>query len=86
MAYVIAEPCIGVKDTACTDACPVDCIHPKKDEDGYAETDQLFINPDECIECGACLPSCPVSAIFAADDLPAKWTSFAEKAANHYKS
>ena len=66
MAYVIAEPCIGTKDTACVDACPVDCIHPKKDEDGHAEADQLFIDPVECIDCGACVPACPVSAIFAA--------------------
>ena len=58
MAYVIAEPCIGTKDTACVDACPVDCIHPKKDEDGHAEADQLFIDPVECIDCGACVPAC----------------------------
>ena len=60
MAYVIAEPCIGTKDTACVDACPVDCIHPKKDEAGYGEVDQLFIDPVECIDCGACVPVCPV--------------------------
>ena len=72
MAYVIAEPCIGTKDSACVDACPVDCIHPKKDEAGYAEADQLFIDPVECIDCGACVPVCPVSAIFALDDLPEK--------------
>jgi NAD-dependent dihydropyrimidine dehydrogenase PreA subunit len=75
MAYVIAEPCIGTKDTACVDACPVDCIHPKKDEDGFAEADQLFIDPVECIDCGACVPACPVSAIFAQDDLPEKWAT-----------
>lgn len=85
MAYVIAEPCIGTKDTACVDACPVDCIHPKKDEKGHGEADQLFINPDECIDCGACVPACPVSAIFSQDDLPEKWASFAEKNANHFK-
>ena len=62
MAYIIAEPCIGTKDTACVDACPVDCIHPKKDtryEDGrpgFEEVDQLFIDPVECIDCGACVP------------------------------
>ena len=58
MAYVIAEPCIGTKDSACVDACPVDCIHPKKDEKGYAENEQLFIDPVECIDCGACVPVC----------------------------
>ena len=84
MAYVIAEPCIGTKDTACVDACPVDCIHPKKDEDGHADADQLFIDPVECIDCGACVPVCPVSAIFAQDDLPEKWASFTEKNAKHF--
>jgi NAD-dependent dihydropyrimidine dehydrogenase PreA subunit len=84
MAYVIAEPCIGTKDTACVDACPVDCIHPKKDEDGNTEADQLFIDPVECIDCGACVPACPVSAIFALDDLPEKWASFTEKNAAHF--
>ncbi len=84
MAYVIAEPCIGTKDTACVDACPVDCIHPKKDEAGHSETEQLYIDPVECIDCGACVPVCPVSAIYAGDDLPEKWVSFQQKAADNY--
>ena len=84
MAYVIAEPCIGTKDRACVDACPVDCIHPKADEAKSDEVDQLFIDPVECIDCGACVPVCPVSAIFAGDDLPEKWSSFAEKNAGHF--
>jgi ferredoxin len=85
VAYIIAEPCIGTKDTACVDACPVDCIHPKKGtqyEDGrpgFEQVDQLFIDPVECIDCGACVPVCPVSAIFALDDLPEKWHSYIEK-------
>ena len=84
MAYVIAEPCIGVKDTACVDACPVDCIHPKKDtvyEDarpGFNDVEQLYIDPVECIDCGACVPVCPVTAIFALDDLPEKWQHFTQ--------
>ena len=53
MAYVIAEPCINTKDTACVDACPVDCIHPKKDEPRFAEEEMLYIDPVECIDCGA---------------------------------
>ena len=73
MAYVIAEPCINTKDTACVDACPVDCIHPKKDSEKYAAEEMLYIDPVECIDCGACVPVCPVSAIFALDDLPEKW-------------
>jgi len=77
MAYVIAEPCIGTKDTACVDVCPVDCIHPRKDEQQFAGEPQLYIHPAECIDCGACVPVCPVTAIFALEDLPDKWQSFA---------
>ena len=84
MAYVITEPCIGVKDTACVDACPVDCIHPKKDEVGFEEPAQLYIDPVECIDCGACVPVCPVSAIFAVDDLPDQWRHFAQINAEHF--
>ena len=70
MTYIIAEPCIGVKDTACVEVCPVDCIHGK-DEDK-----QLFINPEECIDCGACEPACPVQAIFPEEETPEKWKGF----------
>jgi len=89
MAYVIAEPCIGVKDASCVDACPVDCIHPKKDttyEDGrpvFDKVSQLYIDPVECIDCGACVPVCPVSAIFPLDDLPEKWKQYAELNASY---
>jgi ferredoxin len=89
MAFVIAEPCIGVKDTACVDACPVDCIHPKKEtayEDGrpgFNDVEQLYIDPVECIDCGACVPVCPVSAIFALDELPEKWQRFIETNASY---
>ena len=64
MPYVITEACIEVKDRSCVDVCPVDCI--------YEGEDQLYIHPDECIDCGACEPECPVSAIFAAEDVPAE--------------
>jgi ferredoxin len=84
MAYVIAEPCIGTKDTACIDACPVDCIHPKKDEPSFAEHNMIYIDPVECIDCGACVPVCPVSAIFALDDLPEKWGSFTKMNAEYF--
>lgn len=84
MAYVIAEPCINVKDTACVDACPVDCIHPRKNEEAFATENQLYIDPVECIDCGACVPVCPVSAIFALDDLPEKWKQYALINADHY--
>ncbi len=62
MAYVIGEPCIDVKDRACVDECPVDCI--------YEGARSLYIQPDECVDCGACEPVCPVEAIYYEDDLP----------------
>ena len=68
MTYVIVEACIGVKDRACVDVCPVDCI--------YEGEDQLYIHPDECIDCGACIPECPVEAIFAAEDVPDEWQGY----------
>ncbi len=79
MAYVITEPCINVKDGACVDVCPVDCIHPRKDEPGHAEVLQLFINPDECIDCGACEPECPVNAIYPEDDVPEEYQEYTAK-------
>ena len=69
MAYIICEPCVGTKDTACVDVCPVDCIHPRKDEPQFQSAEMLYIHPDECIDCGACVPACPVEAIFALDEL-----------------
>ena len=78
MAYVIAEPCINVKDKACVEVCPVDCI--------YEGTDQLFIHPDECIDCGACEPECPVTAIFAEDDIPADLTRYVQLNRDAFKS
>ena len=68
MAYVIAEPCIDVKDKACVDECPVDCI--------YEGPRMLYIQPEECVDCDACVPVCPVTAIFTEDDVPAEWKPF----------
>jgi len=61
MTYVIAQPCVDVKDRACVDECPVDCI--------YEGARMLYIQPDECVDCGACEPVCPVEAVFYEDDL-----------------
>ncbi len=60
------------------DACPVDCIHPRKDEAEFEQEVQLYINPEECIDCGACVPECPVEAIFPEDEVPEKWLHFIE--------
>jgi ferredoxin len=84
MAYIIAEPCIGTKDTACVEVCPVDCIHPTKDEEGFDAAKQLYIDPETCIDCGACEPVCPVTAIFPQEELPEKWTSFVAINAQYY--
>ena len=80
MTYIIAQPCIDVKDKACVDVCPVDCIHPVDGED----LEQLFIDPDECIDCGACEPECPVEAIFTEEDLPAEWSHFLKINADYF--
>ena len=86
MTYVIAEPCVNTKDTACVDVCPVDCIHPRKDEADFEAATQLYIHPDECIDCGACEPACPVQAIFPADLVPDQWKHYTEINADWYKS
>ena len=80
MAYVITEACIGTKDRSCVDVCPVDCIHDEGDVD-----QMLYIDPDECIDCGACEPACPVSAIFAEDDVPDNLKKFVTINATWYK-
>jgi NAD-dependent dihydropyrimidine dehydrogenase PreA subunit len=68
MVYIIAEPCIDVKDKACVEECPVDCI--------YEGARMLYIHPEECIDCAACEPVCPVEAIFYEDDTPDEWKEF----------
>ena len=70
MAYVIAEPCVDVNDKACIEECPVDCI--------YQGARMLSIHPDECVDCGACEPVCPVEAIYYEEDLPDQWSDYAQ--------
>ena len=65
MAYIVAEPCVKCKYTDCVAVCPVDCF--------YEGANALVIHPDECIDCGACEPECPTTAIFEESDLPEKW-------------
>ena len=80
MSFIIGNKCVSTCDTACVTVCPVDCIHGPIDIDGAgAEVEklreedkleglQLFINPDECIDCGACVPACPPDAIYETED------------------
>jgi ferredoxin len=79
MPFIITDPCIDTKDTACVDVCPVDCIHPRKDEPEFASTTMLYIHPEECIDCGACVPACPVAAIYeSVDSTPSHQRSLVE--------
>ena len=73
MPFIITDPCIGTKDSPCADVCPVDCIHPRKDEPEFETTSMLYIHPDECIDCGACVPACPVAAIYDSPDSTPPW-------------
>ena len=85
MAYIIADPCVGTCDTACVAVCPVDCIHGPEDREGSGaeaqepgfdpEGKQLYINPEECIDCGACEPECPVDAIYDEDEVPEEYSA-----------
>jgi NAD-dependent dihydropyrimidine dehydrogenase PreA subunit len=70
MTYVIGLPCVDVKDRACVEECPVDCI--------YEGGRMLYIHPDECVDCGACEPVCPVEAIYYEDDLPEEQQPYRE--------
>ena len=73
MTHIIAEPCVGVKDKACVEVCPVDCIY---DQESW---EALFIHPDECIDCGLCIDACPVEAIYPLEELPRKWDGWIAK-------
>jgi len=76
MPFVIAEPCIGVKDKSCVEVCPVNCI--------YEGEDQYYIHPDECIDCQACEAACPVQAIFPDNGVPEKWKNYIDKNREHF--
>jgi NAD-dependent dihydropyrimidine dehydrogenase PreA subunit len=78
MTYVIALPCVDVQDRTCVDECPVDCI--------YEGERMLYIHPDECVDCGACEPVCPVEAIFFQDDVPEEWADYADVNAQFFRT
>ena len=78
MTFVITEGC--TKDASCVAVCPVDCISTTD------ESDQYFINPDECIDCGACEPECPVGTIFALDDVPAEHAKYIQINTDFYRN
>ena len=80
MTYVIAEPCVDVKDSACVDVCPVDCIYTTY------EDNMFFIHPDECIDCAACEPVCPVVAIFPEDTVPQQWENYTKLNKDYFEN
>lgn len=70
MAYVVLSPCVDQLDQSCVDECPVDCI--------YQGERKMYINPRECIDCGACEVACPVEAIIRKKDVPEEEKAFAD--------
>ncbi|WP_255949827.1 indolepyruvate ferredoxin oxidoreductase subunit alpha [Streptomyces odontomachi] len=72
MSYVITEPCVDIKDGACVDVCPVDCI------EGTDADRQLYIDPERCVDCDLCLTVCPVDAIYKEEEVPEEWQGFIE--------
>lgn len=83
MAFVIVESC--TKDEKCVEVCPVDCIHPRKDESQFAEATQLYVDAVNCIDCGACVPVCEASAIYPEAELPENFAECAAKNAQYYQ-
>ncbi len=85
MPFVITQPCLDCKDQSCVPVCPCDCIHPGVMERDGQIYDQLFINPDHCIDCGLCEIECPVDAIFEDDEVPTPWSHFIRLNADFYR-
>jgi NAD-dependent dihydropyrimidine dehydrogenase PreA subunit len=82
MAYVIVDTC--TKDEHCIEACPVNCIHPTKDEPAFETVSQLYVQPDECIDCGACVPVCPTNSMFLLEEVPAEHADAIAKNAAYF--
>lgn len=70
MAMVVTEPCFGCKNTDCVVVCPSECFHEGES--------MVFIDPESCIDCGACVSECPTQAIFFEDDVPDAWRDYVE--------
>ena len=79
MTYIITEPCVDVLDTGCIDVCPMDCIH------GTDNDTMLYIDPEECIDCGGCVPACPANAIFLEAEVPEQWKHYTQINADYFK-
>jgi len=82
MAHVIVDTC--TKDQLCVDACPNGSIHPTSDEAGFENEPQMYINPEECIDCGACISVCPTNSIYPVEELPEDKAEFVAKNAAYF--
>ena len=85
MAHVITNACIKGKDCSCAAVCPVDSIHPTREEAAYKHEKMVYIDPESCIDCGLCVDECPSNAVFPEEDLPDKWKSYAERNAEYFR-
>ena len=86
MAFVITRLCRDCKDMSCLNACPMDCILEHRPPSGESDLpNQLFIDPEECIDCDACVEACPVDACFAEDQLPDEWQPYIQINSDYYK-
>jgi ferredoxin len=83
MPYVIAAPCVA--DYSCVEVCPAQCIAPLPDDAAFDRAEQLFIDPDRCMDCEACVAACPVGAIHEASRLPEQWAHYREINAAHFR-
>ncbi|TCJ97517.1 4Fe-4S binding protein [Nocardia alba] len=83
MAFVITQRCCN--DASCVAECPVDCIRPRPGDPDFAKAEMLHIDPDTCIDCGACMDACPVDSIYDADDLPVNLLRYAEINAAYFQ-
>jgi NAD-dependent dihydropyrimidine dehydrogenase PreA subunit len=82
MAYAIIDTC--TKDNHCIEACPVNCIHPTPDEPDYETAPHLYVHPEECIDCGACVPVCPTTSVFPVEEVPADKLEYIEINAKYF--
>lgn len=85
MPYVICAPCVGALHENCIDVCPSGAIHPDPNDANFGETDQLYIDPDACSNCGNCAEVCPVTAIYPLGSVPPQWASYISKNAQYFR-
>jgi len=81
VSYVITGKCLGERYATCVAVCPVDCIHPGE----YQGQEFMIIDPEECIDCGACLPECPIEAIVETEEESPEWAKINKELTPSFK-